>query len=153
MQPTREDKFKMTPISDRSFFVEAYGAAIEFVRENSGSVTHLLYRGINAPKLNPPEFTPDRLAAYVGDYWSEELRVAGRLEIHEGKLANQQRSGTWIDFLPTGDDRFDAESGEMAIEFTRNPASEVTEVKVSGGRVRNIRYTRVTLPKAKPAEQ
>ena len=30
----------------------------------------------------------------------------------------------------------------MALEFTRNPASEVTEVKVSGGRVRNIRYTR-----------
>ena len=45
-------------------------------------------------------------------------------------------------------DRFDAEDGRMALEFTRNPASEVTEVKVSGGRVRNIRYTRVTLPKA-----
>jgi hypothetical protein len=82
-QATREDKFKMTPISVSSFFVEAYGAAVEFVRENSGTVTHLLYRGINAPKLNPPESTPASLAAYVGDYWSEELRVAGRLEIHD----------------------------------------------------------------------
>jgi hypothetical protein len=96
--------------------------------------------------------TPALLAAYVGDYWSEELRVAGRLEIDDGKLASQPRSGTWIHFLPTGADRFDAEDGRMALEFTRNPASEVTEVKVSGGRVRNIRYTRVTLPKAKPAE-
>jgi CubicO group peptidase (beta-lactamase class C family) len=146
-QETREDKFKMTPMSDRNFFVEAYGAAVEFVRENSGPVTHLLYRGINAPKLNPPELTPALLAAYIGDYWSEELRVAGRLEIHDGKLASQQRSGTWIHFLPTGADRFDAEDGRMALEFTRSPDSGMTEVKVSGGRVRNIRYTRVMLPK------
>ncbi|MEO8428716.1 MAG: serine hydrolase, partial [Verrucomicrobiota bacterium] len=151
-QATREDKFKMTPMSDRSFFVEGYGAEVDFVRENSGPVTHLLYRGINAPRLNLPESTPARLAAYVGDYWSEELRVAGRLEIHDEKLASQQRSGTWIHFLPTGADRFDAESGGMALEFTRNPAAEVTEVKVSGVRVRHIRYTRVTLPKAKPTE-
>ena len=125
---------------------------MDFVRESSGAVTNLLYRGINAPKLNLPESTPARLAAYVGDYWSEELRVVARLEIHDGRLASQQRSGRWIHFLPTGADRFDAESGGIALEFTRNAAAEVTEVKVSGGRVRNIRYTRVTLPKAKPAE-
>jgi hypothetical protein len=149
-QATREDRFKMTPTSDTIFFVEAYGAAVEFVRESSGSVDHLLYRGINAPKLTLPESTLTRLAAYVGDYWSEELRVAGRLEIHDGKLASRQRSGEWIDLLPTGADRFDAEAGGLVLEFTRNSASEVTEVKVSGGRVRHIRYTRVTLPTAKP---
>jgi len=129
--------------------VEAYGAAVEFVPERSGSIAHLLYRGINAPKLSLPESTPASLAAYTGDYWSEELRVAARLEIHDGKLACCQRSGTWLPFLPTGADRFDAEAGSLAIEFTRSPASEVTEVKLSGGRVRNIRYTRANLPQRK----
>jgi CubicO group peptidase (beta-lactamase class C family) len=146
-QATREDKFKMTPISGNRFFVQAYGAAVEFVRENSGP--GLLYRGIHAPKLNLPEATPVLLAAYGGDYWSEELRVASRLEIHDGKLAIRQRSGDWIHLLPTGVDRFDADTGQRAVEFTRNPASEVTEMKVSGGRVRNLRYARVTLPKAR----
>jgi CubicO group peptidase (beta-lactamase class C family) len=151
-QASREDKFKMTPTSDTIFFVEAYGAAVEFVREPSGSVTNLLYRGINALKVSLSENTPARLADYAGDYWSEELQVAGRIEIHDGKLASRQRSGNWIHFLPSGPDRFDAESGGLVLEFTRGPASEITEAKASGGRVRNIRYTRVTLPHSKLPE-
>ena len=79
---------------------------MEFVRENSGAVTNLLYRGINAPKLNlPNDSCPPR--GLCRRYWSEELRVAGRMEIHDGKLAIRQRSGSWIHFLPTGADRFD----------------------------------------------
>ena len=35
----------------------------------------------------------------------------------------------------------------MTLQFTRNAAGDVTEVKVSGSRVRNLRHTRVTLPR------
>jgi hypothetical protein len=149
-QATHEDKFVMTPVSETNFFVEAYRAPIEFIRQPSGNVTNLLYRGINAPRLDPPVLALDKLAAYAGDYWSEELRIAGRIEIHDGKLASQQRSGTWLYLLPTGADRFDTEWGGMAIEFTRNSASNVTEMRISGSRVRHLRYTKVTFPKAKP---
>jgi hypothetical protein len=120
---------------------------VNFVRQSSGAVTNLLYRGINAPKLAVPESTPASLAAYVGDYWSEELRVVTRLEIHDGSLAVCLRSGRWVHLLPTGADRFDAEYGGIALQFTRNAAAEVTEVKLSGGRVRNLRHKRVALPK------
>jgi CubicO group peptidase (beta-lactamase class C family) len=146
-QATHEDKFPMTPVSDAKFFVEAYQAPVNFVRQSSGAVTNLLYRGINAPKLAVPESTPASLAAYVGDYWSEELRVVTRLEIHDGSLAVCLRSGRWVHLLPTGADRFDAEYGGIALQFTRNAAAEVTEVKLSGGRVRNLRHKRVALPK------
>jgi len=146
-QATHEDKFPMTPVSDANFFVEAYGAPVAFVRQSSGAVTNLLYRGIKAPKLTVPESTPARLAAYVGDYWSEELRVVARVEIHDGRLAVCLRSGRWIRLLPTGADNFDADYGGIALQFTRNAAAEVTEVKVSGSRVRNLRHTRVALPK------
>jgi len=146
-QATHEDKFRMTPVSDTNFFVEAYRAPVAFVRQSSGAVTNLLYRGINAPKLTVPESTPARLAAYVGDFWSEELRVVARLEIHDGTLAVCLRSGRWIHLLPTGADSFDAEVGGFALQFTRNSAAEVTEVKASGTRVRNLRHTRVVLPK------
>ena len=147
-QATHEDKFPMTPVSDTNFFVKAYGQPVAFVRQSSGAVTNLLYRGINAPKLNMPEPTPARLAAYAGDYWSEELRVVTRVELHDGRLAVCLRSGRWIHLLPTGADRFDAEFGGIAVQFTRNAAGEVTEVKVSGSRVRNLRHTRVALPKS-----
>ena len=149
-QATREDKFKMTPTGTNTFLVEAYSnQQVEFVRQESGAVTNLLYRGINAPKLDLPEMTPDRLTAYVGDYWSEELGVVGRIEIHDGQLATHHRSGTWLHFLPTSQDRFDADFGGWALQFTRNAAGEVTEAKISGGRVRNIRYTRTPLPQTK----
>jgi hypothetical protein len=146
-QATHEDKFRMTPVSDTNFFVEAYRAPVAFVRNSSGTVTNLLYRGINAPKLTVPESTPARLASYVGDYWSEELRVVARLEIHDGSLAVCLRSGRWIRLLPTGADSFDAEVGGFALQFTRNAAAEVTEVKASGTRVRDLRHTRVVLPR------
>ena len=148
-QATHEDKFKMTTTGTNTFFVEAYNQPLKFVRQESGAVTNLLYRGINAAKLDLPEITSARLAAYVGDYWSEELRVAARMEIHDGQLAIRHRSGERLHFLPTGSDRFDADFGGWALQFTRNAASQVTEAKISGGRVRNIRYTRTTLPQAK----
>lgn len=149
-QATHEDRFKMTPLSDTNFFVEAYGQPVAFVRNHSGTVTNLLYRGINAPKLNPADLAPApaRLADYVGDYWSEELRIENRLELHDGKLAFHERSGDWLILLPTDKDRFDADSEHISLQFTRNPAGEVTGVLLSASRVRNLRYVRVTLPVA-----
>jgi CubicO group peptidase (beta-lactamase class C family) len=144
-QATNEDKFRMRAVSDTTFFVDGYGAAVEFVPESSGAVTHLLYRGINAPKLSLPELTPDRLANYAGDYWSEELQILGRVEIHDGKLALHDRSGAWIFFLPTGANRFDADRGGFSFQFDWDSNAKPTEVKVSGGRVRNLRYKRVVL--------
>jgi CubicO group peptidase (beta-lactamase class C family) len=146
-QATREDKFPMKPVSGTNFFVKAYGQLVAFVRQSSGAVTNLLYRGINAPKLTVPESTPARLAAYAGNYWSEELRVITRLEIHDGSLAVCLRSGRWVHLLPTGADSFDTDYGGIGLQFARNSAADVTEVKVSGSRVRNLRHTRVALPR------
>jgi CubicO group peptidase (beta-lactamase class C family) len=149
-QATHEERFKMTPTSDTNFFVEAYGAAVAFVRNDSGTVTNLLYRGINAPRVDPADLapTPARLAEYVGDYWSEEVRIANRIELHDGKLAFHERTGNWLYFLPIDRDRFAADPLGISLEFTRNPAGEVTGVQVSAGRVRHLRYQRVTLPNA-----
>ena len=147
-QATREQKFKMTPTSSMKFFVQGYGSSVEFVSEKSGPATHLLYRGIRAPKLNIPKLAPEQLKDYVGDYWSEELRVAYRVEMRDGSLGVRQRSGAWVRLLPTGADRFDADQGGAAIEFARNGASEITELKVSGGRIRNVRFIRGTLPRS-----
>jgi hypothetical protein len=147
-QASREDKFKMTQTGANTFFVEAYGQPVEFVRQPSGAVTNLIYRGNSAPKITLTELTPARLAEYVGDYWSEELRVMARIEVHDGNLATQHRSGLWIPLVPGGNEVFDIQGGGFSVEFTRGRAADIIEAKVSGGRVRNIRYTRVKVPSA-----
>ena len=146
-QATHEDKFPHDAVVRHEFLRGSLPVAGGFCPQSSGAVTNLLYRGINAPKLTLPESTPSRLAAYVGDYWSEELRVVTRLEIHDGTMAVCLRSGRWIHLLPTGADSFDAEVGGFALQFTRDAAAEVIEVKASGTRVRNLRHMRVALPK------
>ena len=138
----------MTPLSGAKFFVEGYGSSIEFVSDGSNSVKHLLYRGLRAPKLNLPKFTSEQLDEYVGDYWSEELGVAYRVEMRDGALGVRQRSGAWVRLLPTGVDRFDADQGGAALEFTRNDPSGITELKVSGGRIRNVRFVRSAMSRA-----
>jgi CubicO group peptidase (beta-lactamase class C family) len=150
-QATREDKVKMTAVSDTKFFVAAYNAPVEFVPAKSGPATHLLYRGIRAPRLQVPKLSPTGLQPYVGDYWSEELRVAYRVELRDGDLGVRDRSGKWFRLLPTGADRFDVDQQRTSVEFIRNAASEVMELKVSGGRIRNVRFSRGLLPQ--PAKQ
>ena len=142
-QATREAKFEMTPLSTNRFFVKAYGADVEFVRTNSAGVAYLMYRGIHAPKLRISTCTPDLLRAYAGDYWSEELRVAYRLQVHEDELSTRHRSGTWVRLLPIDTDAFDTDPGGLSIAFTRNSKGEISELKVSAGRIRNIRFRRV----------
>ncbi len=142
-QATREPKFAMTALSSNRFLVKAYGSDVEFVSTNSDRVTHLMYRGIHAPKLRIPPCNPDLFRAYAGDFWSEELRVAYRLEVHEGDLGTRHRSGTWVRLLPTDTDAFDTDPGGLSIVFTRDSKGEISELKVSAGRMRNIRFRRV----------
>ena len=144
-QATREAKFPMTPVSATSFHVEAYGANVDFVPTDSGSVTQLVYRGIHAPKLKVPEVTPAYLAAYAGDYWSDELKVVYRIEVRDGQLRARKPFLDWTPLTPTTVDRFDSGFG-FTVEFTRDAGRQASEMKVSGGRVRNLRFTRVALP-------
>jgi CubicO group peptidase (beta-lactamase class C family) len=145
-QATREEKFEMKAVSNTTFFVPGYGAAVEFVREKTGPATHLLYRGIRAPRIEVPKSSPEGLQAYIGDYWSEELRVAYRIEVQDGQLGVRDRAGKWFQLLPTGPDRFDVDQQGASATFSRNRASEVTELKVSRGRIRNVRFTKGLLP-------
>jgi len=151
VQATHESKFRMTPRGETEFYVPAYGAAVEFRRNAAGVVDHLDYRGIHAPRLSLPELSPAQLTSYVGDYWSDELRTAYRVELRDGQLGARTHAGTWVGLLPTDADRFDTEVGGLAIEFTRDSASAVNEMLISGSRIRHIRFHRAVLPPCRPS--
>jgi hypothetical protein len=95
--------------------------------------------------LKVPEITPAYLTAYAGDYWSDELKVVYRIEVRDGQLRARQPLRGWTLLTPATVDRFDSASG-FAIEFNRDAGAHVSEMKISGGRVRNLRFTRIALP-------
>jgi len=107
---------------------------------------------LSAKRVMQP-LTSVQMAAYVGDYWSEELQVVYHIEMRDGELMMGHRLSGWDTMLPTDPDRFDVKSRAgvpvaSSIEFTRDSALVVDGMKVTGGRVRNLRFTRVSLAKS-----
>ena len=143
---TREAAFPARPLSDTEFQVDAYGASIRFVRDASGAVNELIYRGIHAPRLDPEVTPADTLVPLAGTYWSPELRTVVTLETHEGRLRTWHPMIGWVDLHPLGTDRFGARQAGT-IQFTRDAESRVSGLKLSGSRVRNLRFERVNLPR------
>lgn len=144
-QATAEDKFGMTPLSDTTFFVSDYGAAVVFQRDSSGAVSTIAYRGITAPRVEP--FAPGarELAEYAGGYYSEELDTSYDLILQDqGLAARHWRSGD-TQLFPTLKDEFRGSNWWMRnVQFTRDSDGLVTGFLVTNGRVRNLRFDKQT---------
>ena len=145
-QASHEDKYDMTQTGEHTFFVEAYHSSVEFNVDASGKVPSLLYHRKVAPRIDTQALSSERLARFTGDYWSEEIRQDGRIELNNGQLAVQSRDGRWTPLLAVGQNRFDADDGRFTIEFTEGSDGAVSELRLSAGRIRNLRYTKTTLP-------
>ena len=144
-QASHEDKFEMTQTGENKFFVEAYHSSVEFSVDPSGKVPSLLYHGKVAPRIEAQALSPDRLARFTGDYWSEELRQDQRIKVEDGRLAMPFRIGT-VHLIPVGHNQFDADEGRFTVVFSEDPDGTISELKLSMGRVRNLRYAKTKLP-------
>jgi CubicO group peptidase (beta-lactamase class C family) len=142
-QATREDEVPMSARSQTEFWVEAYDAPITFQRDASGKVTHVMYRGRRAPRVegtSPPPSIP--VAQLVGDYTSDELQTTYRVERSDGALVMRHyRHGT-ITLVPAWGDDY---SGSMwfmrSVQFERDGAGKVTGLLVNvDERSRDIRF-------------
>jgi hypothetical protein len=145
-QASHEEHFEMTPTGENKFFVEAYHSTVEFNVDPSGKVPSLIYHRKVAPRIDTQALSPERIARFTGDYWSEEIRQDGRIELNNGHLAVQSRDGRWTQLLAVGHNQFDADDGRFTIEFTEGSDGTISELKLSAGRVRNLRYTKTKLP-------
>ena len=96
--------------------------------------------------------TPEQLRSYQGDYWSEELGVAYRLGIVDGKLrvialldaTGSPRTGN----LPANAleaaaaDEFETNGMRIAIHFQRDQQKDVKGFTLDAGRTRGIIFKR-----------
>jgi CubicO group peptidase (beta-lactamase class C family) len=139
-QANGEAKFPTAPKSDSVFWVDAYGESITFISNKTGTVNMLRYRDMPANRIIPWLPDPKKFVDYPGIYYSEELSsrfkvdmIGAKLFIHHMRLGDLELTPD-----PSGADQFSADIGQVA--FFRNDQKQVIGFKLSGGRVKNLRF-------------
>lgn len=148
-QATREARFPTRPLSDTEFHVDAYGASLRFQTNANGGTDALRYRDIVAPRMDPTGPTPAQLASFAGRYWSPETATVMSLNVGGDALWTSHSGQAPVRLFPTGPDRFGAREGAR-LEFERTTNGPPAAVRLSGHRVRNLRFLRVDLPDPTP---
>jgi CubicO group peptidase (beta-lactamase class C family) len=142
-QATNEPRFDMTPVSDTRFWVQAYGAHIDFRRDASGRAGHFDYRGMEAPRVEliaPEDVTP---ADFTGTYYSDELETTYTAVDEDGALVLHHLRHGPITLRPTTRDTFEGDAWFMGeVVFTRDGGGRVDGFHASNGRSRRLRFHR-----------
>ena len=141
--------YAMTPKSEKEFFIASLDASILFERNNDNIVSQMVLkqggRTVIAPRI--AEFDPSKadLNSYTGTFYSPELETRYTLTVKENKLvATHIRLGQ-IELTPSSKDTFSGSAWYFGnVEFTRNASGEVNGFKASSGRVRNVKFEKVS---------
>jgi len=138
-QANGEPKFPMTPKSPVDFWIDAYGASMKFLNNNSGAVDTLIYKTIRSYRINPVAPTTEQLNAYSGIYSSEELSTTYKIDTDGQKLwLHHFRLGN-IELIPdpVKPGLFSSDLGRIEFDEAKG---KITGLRLSGGRIRNIRF-------------
>jgi CubicO group peptidase (beta-lactamase class C family) len=103
-------------------------------------------------KQKAVSLTPEQIRSYLGDYWSDELGVAYRLGIVDGRLkvvalldaTGSARTGNLpaIAFEATANDKFEMTEEQVTIQFERDQQHGVKGFTLDAGRTRGMIFTR-----------
>ncbi|MBS1524577.1 MAG: beta-lactamase family protein [Bacteroidetes bacterium] len=137
VQATSEAKFPTEPKSDTVIWVPAYNAAFTF-SDITDKANTAKYKGIIAPKITPVRVDASQFGQYAGSYYSPELEATYRVYVKDDKLmVHHMRLGDF-ELVPDAAGMFSCDVGR--IRFEKDGRGKVTGFKLSGGRVRNIRF-------------
>jgi CubicO group peptidase (beta-lactamase class C family) len=144
VQPPGQSRVEMIPQSDSAFFVREISGVLRFRRER-GEVTALdLVRGdVVETARRLPAFDPDTVMTgmYTGRYYSAELETAYSLIVEDGRLTAVHVHYNPVPLIPVGPDQYPLRGAQ--VRFARDPDGTVTGMRISSGRVRNLRFERV----------
>ena len=139
-QATGEPKFPTEPRSDSTIWIDAYGAPMTFVKNKKGEVNELKYRDLLVKRVTLWNPDPAMINQFTGTYYSTELSTEYKIDLENGvlKMHHMRLGDLGLTVDPTGTDRFNGDLG--SIEFFRNAQKKVAGFRVSGGRVKNLRF-------------
>lgn len=138
-------KVSLVPESDTEFSIRNRDATLTFQLNNVGDVTRLiLTQGDNVmigEKFEQVKLDAQQLKEFAGDYYSDELGTTYTLAVVDGKLVVQHRRHEDIQLNPTKKDMFLGEQWFFRqVRFFRDRENRVTGFRLSGGRIRNLRF-------------
>ena len=143
VQASGENKFSTEPKSDTVIWVPGYSSAFIF-RDITDKANTAKYRNIIAKRITTVKVDASQWGQYSGNYYSSELEANYRVYVEKGKLmVHHMRLGDFElapDIATAG--VFSGDAGRM--QFEKNAQGKVTGFKLSGGRIRNIKFDLVS---------
>jgi len=140
-----EPKLELLPESETKFFTQNVPFQISFQRDEKGEVTHITLHqgrvGLRAKKIKP--LSPEKLAEFEGDYYSDELGTNYKIVIQDGHLVMKHRRIDDIHLTLAKTDQFVEDSFWYGkIHFIRDKQKQVIGFKYNGknGRARNLHF-------------
>ena len=132
--------------TEHEFFATETKARVTFAKLDSGKAAQYTVEidGVQRvyQRLDAADEVPPNLPDYAGHYRSEELETSWSVQVKEGKLVLQHLRHGEIPLRPMARDRFNG-SNLGSLQFERDSAAKVTGLKVTTGRIRNLRKGRV----------
>lgn len=131
--PLSEGRFRTGPSTELRFEGEGSAPSRMLVRTASDTVTFT--------RADTAALTPSQLAAYAGDYRSDEVDATHTWKVEKGELVvyvNDRRLGA---LEPSYKDGFTR--GGSVIDMVRDARGRIVGFVLESGRVRHLRFTRV----------
>jgi CubicO group peptidase (beta-lactamase class C family) len=145
----------LVPIGENRFFFEVEpGTHVEFAPESGDAPARLrtitpsgIYEYDRVERVAP---TPDDLALYAGRYYSPELDIYWTIEAGDGCLVAKRRKYVDSKLTPLFVDGFSDDwlpimgfPTTYLVVFERDEHDAIAGLRVSGSRVRNLRFVRL----------
>ncbi len=143
----RGETVELAAESDSTFRAVGPALRIRVTRANDEVSGILLLAGgqeLRGTRLRAPPLTPADLERYAGSYYSPELDTVYRIVVEEGRLVARHQRNRDIPLTVTEPDVFS--SGAFffrTVRFTRSDAGAIDGFRLTGGRVRDLRFERV----------
>lgn len=146
-QPGGSPKAELFPMSETKFFVKVTDGQVSFLRDDKGAVTQaILHQGgqnLVGRRIEPVTLSAAQLAEYAGDYYSEELGTAYTIIVRDGQLVAQHQRHDDIALRLISVDRFSGSQWWFQqVQFTRDKDRRITGLRLTGSRVRYLRFDR-----------
>lgn len=145
LAPIGNNRFLMLGVRNRveiAFKSSGAGAPLQMIFTEAGRTT--IQESVKAAS-----YRPEQLNEFVGQYYSPELDATYSITAQGGKIL--MRTGNWGDFLlsPRFVDSFENQAEMGSLIFTRDPRHRVSGFVIRSGKVRNLRFNRVSKSQAK----
>ncbi|WP_428658532.1 serine hydrolase [Runella sp.] len=146
-QATGQGPAEVFPYSDSTFFLKIVDAQVTFHRSKDGKVDKLtLHQNGNktAHRVAPFSLTAEELKEYAGKYYSPELETFYTIKIDSDQLKLVHIHHGETTLKPLSKNKLQVPWWFFqSIEMVRDASNTIIGLKVSNGRVRNLRFKRL----------